>query len=90
MKLYNGAEYLRIDDKGLHVKVSTKKGEDPQEQVFEVDQVIVAVGQEPLSELETSLKQKGLPIHVIGGARETGGLDAKVAISEGAEIGAKL
>ena len=90
VKLYNGAEYLRIDDKGLHVKVSTKKGEDPQEHVFEVDQVIVAAGQEPLSELEISLKQKGLPIHVIGGARETGGLDAKVAISEGAEIGAKL
>jgi 2,4-dienoyl-CoA reductase (NADPH2) len=90
VKFYNGAEYLRIDDKGLHVKVSTKKGYDPQEYIFEVDQVIVAAGQDPLLELEIPLKQKGFPVHVIGGARETGGLDAKVAISEGAELGAKL
>ena len=90
VKLYNGAEYLRIDEKGLHVKVSIKKGEDPQERVFEVDQVIVASGQEPLGEMEIPLKQKGVPVHVIGGARETSGLDAKVAIAEGAELAARL
>ena len=72
------------------MKVSIKKGEDPQERVFEVDQVIVASGQEPLGEMEIPLKQKGFQVHVIGGARETSGLDAKVAIAEGAELAARL
>ena len=90
VKLYNGAEYLRIDDKGLHVKVSLEKGEAPQDQLFEVDQVIIAAGQEPFEDLSSRFNGKGMPIHVIGGARETSGLDAKVAIREGAELAARL
>ena len=90
VKLYNGAEYLRIDDKGLHVKVSLEKGEAPQDQLFEVDQIIIAAGQEPFEDLSSRFNGKGMPIHVIGGARETSGLDAKVAIREGAELAARL
>ena len=90
VKLYNGAEYLKIDDKGLHVKVSLEKGEAPQDQLFEVDQIIIAAGQEPFEDLGSRFNGKGMPIHVIGGARETSGLDAKVAIREGAELAARL
>jgi hypothetical protein len=40
--------------------------------------------------LSSCFNGKGMPIHVIGGARETRGLDAKVAIREGAELAARL
>ena len=73
-----------------HVKVSLEKGEAPQDQLFEVDQIIIAAGQEPFEDLSSRFNGKGMPIHVIGGARETSGLDAKVAIREGAELAARL
>ena len=67
-----------------------KKGEEPKDIVFEVDNVIVAAGQEPRRELETSLRKAGFEVHVIGGAKTALGLDAKTAISDGAELAAKL
>ena len=67
-----------------------EKGEAPQDQLFEVDQIIIAAGQEPFEDLSSRFNGKGMPIHVIGGARETSGLDAKVAIREGAELAARL
>ena len=90
MNLLPGTEYIHIDNKGLHVQVSTKKGEVPNNKIFEVDNIIVAAGQEPKAELENPIKQKGYPVHVIGGARETRGLDAHVAITEGAELASRL
>ncbi len=90
VQLLPGATYLKIDDSGLHVKVSLKKGEEPKDIVFEVDNVIVAAGQEPRRELETSLRKAGFEVNVIGGAKAALGLDAKTAISDGAELAAKL
>ena len=90
VQLLPGATYLKIDDSGLHVKVALKKGEEPQEIVMDVDNVIVAVGQEPRRELETSLRESGFEVHVIGGARQTLGLDAKTAINDAAELAAKF
>ncbi len=90
VNLLPGTEYLHIDNKGLHVQVSMKKGEAPDIKIFAVDNIIVAVGQEPMAEMETPIKQKGYPVHVIGGARETRGLDAQVAITEGAELASRL
>jgi len=90
VQLLPGATYLKIDDSGLHVKVALKKGEEPQEIVMDVDNVIVAAGQEPRRELETSLRESGLEVHVIGGARQTLGLDAKTAINDAAELAAKF
>ena len=72
------------------MRVALKKGEEPKDIVFEVDNVIVAAGQEPRRELETSLRKAGFEVHVIGGAKATLGLDAKTAISDGAELAAKL
>ena len=66
------------------------KGDDPQETVLDVDNIIIAVGQEPRCDLEEDLRQSGYEVHVIGGARESLGLDAEIAINEGAELAAKL
>jgi 2,4-dienoyl-CoA reductase (NADPH2) len=76
--------YDKIDDEGLHYTV---KGE---QKVLPCDTVILCAGQEPLRELESALVAKGLTVHVIGGAKEAAELDAKRAIAEGAELGARL
>jgi 2,4-dienoyl-CoA reductase (NADPH2) len=76
--------YDKIDDEGLHYTV---KGE---QKVLPCDTVILCAGQEPLRELESALVAKGLTVHVIGGAKEATELDAKRAIAEGAELGARL
>jgi 2,4-dienoyl-CoA reductase (NADPH2) len=52
--------------------------------------VIVAAGQEPRLDLEASLREAGLEVHIIGGAKVALGLDAKIAINDGAELAAKL
>ena len=90
VKLLPGAAYQKIDDSGLHLRVAMNKGEDPQETVLDVDNIIIAVGQEPRCDLESDLRQSGYEVHVIGGARESLGLDAEIAINEGAELAAKL
>jgi 2,4-dienoyl-CoA reductase (NADPH2) len=90
VKLLTGATYLKIDDAGLHVKVALKNGEEAQEIVMDVDNVIVAAGQEPRLDLEASLREAGMEVHVIGGAKASLGLDAKTAIKDGAELAANL
>ena len=40
--------------------------------------------------METTLRKVGSELHVIGGAKDALGLDAKTAISDGAELAAKL
>ena len=55
-----------------------------------MDNIIIAAGQEPRRNLESDLRQSGYEVHVIGGARESLGLDAEIAINEGAELAAKL
>jgi len=90
VKFLSGVSYLKIDDIGLHYKIITEKGETSQKMAIEVDNVIVAVGQEPKLEFEKSLRDKGINVYVIGGARQALGLDAKTAIFEGAELAAEL
>ena len=64
--------------------------ENPKETVLDVDNIIVAAGQEPRCDLESYLRKSGYNVYVIGGARESMGLDAESAINEGAELAAKL
>ncbi len=72
------------------MRVALNKCDDPQETVLDVDNIIIAVGQEPRRDLESELRQSGYQVYVIGGARESLGLDAEIAINEGAELAAKL
>ncbi len=90
VKLLPGATYQKIDDSGLHLRVVLTKGDEPKETVLDVDNIVVAAGQEPRRDLESDLRKSGYKVHVIGGARDSLGLDAENAINEGAELAAKI
>jgi 2,4-dienoyl-CoA reductase (NADPH2) len=77
VQMWPSVEYHKIDDQGLHISV---KG---QPQLLEVDNVIICAGQDPLRELQAPLEQAGIQVHLIGGAKAAGELDAKRAIEEG-------
>jgi 2,4-dienoyl-CoA reductase (NADPH2) len=77
-------QYLKIDDAGLHITV---KGEA---QLLPVDHVIICAGQEPLRALQVPLQQAGMPVYLIGGAKEATELDAKRAIEEGLRIALEI
>ena len=88
--LVSGVNYIKIDNEGLHIEVIRKKGSDFQKLLIDVDNIIVAAGQEQKLEFAEKLIEAGIDVHIIGGARRTKGLDAKTAILEGAELAAKL
>lgn len=77
VRMWSEVNYEKIDDAGLHI---TLKG---QPQVLDVDNIIICAGQHPLRELQEPLTQAGLKVHLIGGAKEAGELDAKRAIEDG-------
>jgi 2,4-dienoyl-CoA reductase (NADPH2) len=76
VRMMKGVEYQRIDDAGVHVLV------DGKEILVPADTVVICAGQLPRCDVRGH--------HVIGGAREAGELDAKRAMREGAELGARL
>ncbi|MCC6900649.1 MAG: NADPH-dependent 2,4-dienoyl-CoA reductase [Polyangiaceae bacterium] len=80
VQMLGGVEYLRIDDAGLHIR------HDGSVKVLEVDHVISCAGQESVRDLVASDPH----FHVIGGADVAAELDAKRAIAQGAELGARL
>ena len=84
VKMLAGASYDHIDDQGLHITVNGKSS------VLEVDHIIICAGQEPYTAMFDALKQSGKSVHLIGGAKEAGELDAKRAIRQGAELAAKI
>jgi 2,4-dienoyl-CoA reductase (NADPH2) len=80
-----GVQYDRIDDAGLHVTVGGKQ------QLLEVDNVVICAGQESLDELMPGEgAAHGPKFYKIGGAALAAELDAKRAVREGAELGARL
>jgi 2,4-dienoyl-CoA reductase (NADPH2) len=84
VQMMNGVTYEKIDDDGLHITIGEKA------MVLDVDNIIVCAGQTPLRELESSLVEAGLRVHVIGGADVAAELDAKRAIRQGAELAATI
>lgn len=80
-------EYVAVDDRGLHVRV----GGVPR--VLEVDHVVVCAGQESVTDLVPGRPDGRIgraKVHVIGGAKLAGELDARRAILEGAKLGASI
>ncbi len=75
-----GASYDKIDDQGLHITVGDKT------MVLDVDNVVICAGQEPFTAMFDQLQADGKSVHLIGGAKEAGELDAKRAIRQGAEL----
>jgi 2,4-dienoyl-CoA reductase (NADPH2) len=76
----NGVDYVKFDDKGLHIKV----GE--QIEILTVDNVVLCAGQESNRTLVDEMKATGLPVHLIGGVDVAAELDAKRAIRQAAEL----
>ncbi|MFY0545298.1 FAD-dependent oxidoreductase [Brevibacillus sp. H7] len=73
-------EYKEITPEGITI---LQQGE---ERHIPADTVIIAAGATSNSRLYESLKGR-LPVHLVGGAKEAGELDAKRAIFEGALVG---
>ena len=84
VKMVKGVEYRRIDDAGITIAV------DGVEQVIAADTIVLCAGQDPKRPLAEALAGAGKPVHLIGGAKEAGELDAKRAMLEGAQLGATL
>ncbi|MEU1282653.1 NADPH-dependent 2,4-dienoyl-CoA reductase [Kitasatospora sp. NPDC005856] len=79
-----GVTYDLIDDAGLHLTV------DGERQLLPVDTVVLCTGQEPRRDLYEALRERGVPVHLIGGADVAAELDAKRAIKQGTELAAAL
>ncbi|WP_180065572.1 MULTISPECIES: NADPH-dependent 2,4-dienoyl-CoA reductase [unclassified Acinetobacter] len=84
VKMIAGASYDKIDDQGLHITV------DGQPRILDVDHVVICAGQEPFTAMYEQLKTAGKSVHLIGGAKEAGELDAKRAIRQGADLAAVI
>ncbi|MFN0043153.1 MAG: FAD-dependent oxidoreductase [Alphaproteobacteria bacterium] len=80
VNMIKGVEYRRIDDAGVHIAV------DGKEAVIAADTVVVCAGQNSLVPFSREAKN----VHLIGGAKQAGELDAKRAMLEGAELAARL
>jgi len=52
--------------------------------------VVLCTGQVPLRTLADELAAMGRVVHVVGGARQAGELDAKRAIEQAAQLAAKI
>lgn len=84
VKMFAGVQYDKVDDQGLHITIDGKPS------VLEVDHVVICAGQESFTAMYDQLKTDGKNVHLIGGAKEAGELDAKRAIRQGAELAATL
>ena len=81
----SGIQYKAITAAGLEIADANGHVE-----TLPFDTLVLCAGQTPYNPLEASLRAQGLTCHVIGGARDAQGLDAKRAIREAAELAAVL
>ncbi len=85
VKMLSGIEYEKIDDDGLHILRQGKK------ETLKVDNIIICAGQTSNDKLYHSLKSDlNIPVHLIGGAKKAGEIDAKRAIDEGVRLAHSL
>ncbi len=84
VQMIGGVTYQKIDDDGLHILINGEA------QILDVDNVVICAGQVSNNALFNALKEKNLPVHLIGGALQAGEVDAKRAIEEGVTLGIKL
>ncbi|MHA3054209.1 NADPH-dependent 2,4-dienoyl-CoA reductase [Acinetobacter sp. ANC 4633] len=82
--MLSGVSYEKIDDQGLHIIVNE------QHKLLEVDHVVICAGQQSYTAMYDELLVQGKSVHLIGGAKEAGELDAKRAIRQGAELAATI
>ncbi len=87
VQMLAGVNYESIGDAGLFVSFGEGRKDGT---LLEVDHVVLCAGQEPQRELEAPLRAAGVVVHLIGGAKEAGELDAKRAIDQGTRLAATL
>jgi len=78
------ARYLKIDAEGLHIQVQDEV------KIIPADTIVVCAGQESVRGLADELEARGQSVHVIGGAKRAGELDAKRAMFEGTLVGNRV
>ncbi|MGM7667339.1 FAD-dependent oxidoreductase [Microbacterium sp. A93] len=84
VEFITGAQYVRIDDAGLHLRI------DGTDRVLEVDDVVVCAGQVSQRELYETLQAAGADVVLVGGADVAAELDAKRAIEQATRVAAVL
>ena len=84
VQMWNGCQYERIDDEGLHIM---RNGEPV---TLAVDTIIVCAGQEPRRSLYDALQQQGINATLVGGADVAAELDAKRAIDQATRLAALI
>ncbi len=84
VKMIAEAQYVKVDDEGLHILVQDTP------QVLPVDNVVICAGQEPYRAMYDDLQAAGASVHLIGGANIAKALDAKKAIKEASELASQL
>ena len=84
VKFITGVTYEAITKDGIIIL------KDGKEELISVDQIVVCAGQESVNSLEAKLKESETPCTVIGGALNSRGIDAQIAIREGVELGLSM
>ena len=82
--MIHSVTYKEIDKQGIHIEVNGKS------QFIEADSIIICAGQVSVNRLFNECKDRGISVHLIGGAKNATQLDAKTAIREGTELGLKI
>jgi 2,4-dienoyl-CoA reductase (NADPH2) len=77
VRIITGAQYVRIDERGLHYL------QDGKPALLEVDNVVLCTGQESVRGLYDQLVALKAPVRIIGGAERAAELDALHAIDQG-------
>lgn len=81
VRMVTGVQYKQINDEGLLIE-----HDNGQQELLAVDNIIICAGQVPLRAMHDELADKGVPVHLIGGADVAAELDAKRAIRQGTEL----
>lgn len=89
VEMIGSVNYDKVDDQGLHITIT--KGEQSEQRVLDVDNIVVCAGQESVNGLFEALKENtAFRTHLVGGAEFAGELDAKRAIRKASELAASL
>lgn len=84
VQMWNGVEYLAVDDAGLHLRRNGAV------EVLPVDNIIICAGQQPQRELLEALRARGKRVRLAGGADAALELDARRAIAQATRLALAL
>ena len=86
VQFINQLTYVSIQPKGLFIE-RKQENDNPEMELLMADTIILAAGQESvIFENMNVLKDSGIKVTVIGGAKHAAELDAKRAIYEGSKL----